>query len=86
LRSRRDGGFVEFEVGALGGAVDAEEQAVAFDRFSPLRPPTGLTTGLELYKVRRLAELQHGRVWVADGPRDEARFAFALPLAHRAGG
>jgi signal transduction histidine kinase len=86
LRIRRDGGFVEFEVGDHGGAVDADEQAVAFDRFSPLRPRTGLTTGLELYKVRRLAELQRGRVWVADGPGDEARFGFSLPLAHQTGG
>ncbi len=86
LRIRRTGGFVEFEVGDHGGAVEADEQAVAFDRFSPLRPRTGLTTGLELYKVRRLAELQRGRVWVADGPGDEARFGFALPLAHHAGG
>ena len=86
LRIRRTGGFVEFEVGDHGGAVEADEQAVAFDRFSPLRPRTGLTTGLELYKVRRLAELQRGRVWVADGPGDEARFGFSLPLAHHAGG
>jgi signal transduction histidine kinase len=83
---RQIGGFVEFEVGDRGGAVEAEEQAVAFDRFSPLQPRTGLTTGLELYKVRRLAELQHGRVWIADGAGDEARFGFALPLAHHAAG
>jgi signal transduction histidine kinase len=86
LRIRLNGGFVEFEVGDHGGGVEADEQAVAFDRFSPLRPRTGLTTGLELYKVRCLAELQHGRVWVADGPGAEARFGFALPLAHHAGG
>jgi signal transduction histidine kinase len=86
LRIRRDGGFVEFEVSDHGGAVDTDEQAVAFDRFSPLRPRTGVTTGLEFYKVRRLAELQRGRVWVADGPGDEARFGFSLPLAHQTGG
>ena len=83
LRIRLNGGFVEFEVGDHGGAVEADEQAVAFDRFSPLRPRTGLTTGLELYKVRRLAELQRGRAWVANGPSDEARFGFSLPLAHQ---
>lgn len=81
LYLRRISGFVEFEVGDHGGGVEADERAIAFDRFSPLQPRTGLTTGLELYKVRRLAELQHGRVWVADGPGDEARFGFALPLA-----
>ena len=79
-------GFVQFEVGDHGGGVEAEERAVAFDRFSTLQPRTGLTTGLELYKVRRLAELQHGRVWIDDGPGDEARFGFALPRAHHAGG
>ena len=86
LHVRRISGFVEFEVGDHGGAVDVDEQAVAFDRFSPNRPRTGLTTGLELYKVRRLAELQCGRVWVADGPGDEARFGFSLPLAYQTRG
>ncbi len=81
LHVRRMSGFVEFEVGDHGGGVEPQERAVAFDRFSPLQPRTGLTTGLELYKVRRLAELQRGRVWVADEPGDEARFGFALPLA-----
>jgi signal transduction histidine kinase len=86
LHVRRISGFVEFEVGDPGGAVEADEQAVAFDRFSPLRPRTGLTTGLELYKVRRLAELQRGRVWLANGPGDETRFGFSLPLAHQTRG
>jgi len=85
LHVRRISSFVQFEVGDHGGAVEEEERAVAFDRFSPLRPRTGLTTGLELYKVLRLAELQRGRVWVSEGPGDEARFGFALPLAHHAG-
>jgi len=74
-------GFIEVETGDPGGEVDDDERAVAFDRFSALQPRTGLTTGLELYKVRRLAELQHGRVWVGEGPAGEGRFGFALPLA-----
>jgi len=81
VRIRLISGFVEFEVGDPGGSVDPEERALAFERFSRLQPRTGLTTGLELYKVRRLAELQHGRVWVGDGPGEEAVFGFALPLA-----
>jgi signal transduction histidine kinase len=85
LHVHRISGFVEFEVADHGGAIEADEQAVAFDRFSPSRPRTGLTTGLELYKVRRLAELQRGRVWLANGPDDEARFGFSLPLAHQTG-
>ena len=40
LRIRRNGGFIEFEVWDHGGAVEADEQAIAFDRFSPLRPRT----------------------------------------------
>jgi signal transduction histidine kinase len=83
LHVLRASGFVQIEVGDLGGDIDKEERERAFDRFSPLQPRTGLTTGLELYKVRRLAELQHGRVWIGDRP-GEARFGFALPLA-RAG-
>jgi hypothetical protein len=31
--------------------------------------------------VRRLAELQHGRVWIGEGPDGEGLFGFALPLA-----
>jgi len=81
VRVRRISGFVEFEVGDPGGGVGPEERAVAFEPFSTLQPRTGLTTGLELYKVRRLAELQRGRVWVDDGPGEEALFGFALPLA-----
>ena len=79
--------FLQRQPGELGSGVGNHDvqQIGSGDRFSPLRPRTGLTTGLELYKVRRLAELQHGRVWVADGPGDEARFGFALPLAHHAG-
>jgi hypothetical protein len=50
LHVRRISGFVEFEVADHGGAIEADEQAVAFDRFSPNRPRTGPTTGLELYK------------------------------------
>jgi len=83
LRVRRVSGFIEVETGDPGGEVGEDERAVAFERFSALQPRTGLTTGLELYKVRRLAELQHGRVWVGKGPPGEARFGFALPLARR---
>jgi signal transduction histidine kinase len=81
LHVRRVSGFVQIEVGDLGGDIGDEEREGAFERFSSLQPRTGLTTGLELYKVRRLAELQHGRVWIGDGPGKEARFGFALPLA-----
>jgi signal transduction histidine kinase len=84
LRVRRVSGFIEVETGDPGGEVGEDERAVAFERFSALQPRTGLTTGLELYKVRRLAELQHGRVWVGEGPDEEARFGFALPLARHA--
>jgi signal transduction histidine kinase len=84
LRVRRVSGFIEVETGDPGGEVGEDERAVAFERFSALQPRTGLTTGLELYKVRRLAELQHGRAWVAEGPDREARFGFALPLARHA--
>jgi len=81
LRVRRVSGFIEIEAGDPGGDIGEEERALAFERFSPLEPRTGLTTGLELYKVRRLAELQHGRVWIGEGPDGEALFGFALPLA-----
>jgi signal transduction histidine kinase len=81
LYVRSLGSFVQLEVADGGGRVDVGERAEAFEPFSSLQPRTGLTTGLELYKVRRLAELQRGQVWIDDGPGDEARFGFALPLA-----
>ena len=80
----RAGGFVRIEVGDLGGDLSEQERAGAFDAFSRLQPRTGLTTGLELYKVRRLAELQRGHVWVDDAADAETRFGFALPLAQPA--
>jgi signal transduction histidine kinase len=82
--AERVGGFVRIEVSDSGGDLSEQERAGAFDAFSRLEPRTGLTTGLELYKVRRLAELQRGHVWVDDAIGGETRFGFALPLAHPA--
>jgi signal transduction histidine kinase len=81
LSVRSIGGFVQVEVADPGGRVEESDRTEAFEPFSSLQPRTGLTTGLELYKVRRLAELQRGQVWIDDGPGDQARFGFALPLA-----
>lgn len=81
LRVRRGTWAVAFEVGDGGGKLDEADTRAAFDAFSSVVPRTGLTTGLELYKVRRLAELHLGRVWAANGDAGEALFAFALPLA-----
>jgi signal transduction histidine kinase len=75
------GAFLRVEVSDRGGDLSEQERARAFDAFSPLEPRTGLTTGLELYKVRRLAQLQRGHVWVDDIEGGETRFGFALPLA-----
>jgi signal transduction histidine kinase len=81
IHVERSTGYVEIEVGDHGGALDEEELRVAFDAFSTLTPRTGLSTGLELYKVRRLAELQKGHVWARNTPNGETGFGFALPLA-----
>jgi signal transduction histidine kinase len=81
---QRVSGFVRIEVSDHGGDLSENERAGAFDAFSHLQPRTGLSTGLELYKVRRLAELQRGHVWVDDETGGETRFGFALPVAHRA--
>jgi K+-sensing histidine kinase KdpD len=81
LRVRRGSWAIAFEVSDGGGALDEGDTRAAFDAFSSVIPRTGLTTGLELYKVRRLAELHLGRVWAANGDGGEALFGFALPLA-----
>jgi signal transduction histidine kinase len=78
---RSASGLVEIEVGDRGETLDEKEAEAAFDAFSRVTPRTGLTTGLELYKVRRLAELQNGRVWVRSESSVEVRFGFALPIA-----
>jgi signal transduction histidine kinase len=83
--ARREKDFALIEVCDQAGPVADDDRAAAFERFSPLEPPGGRTTGLELYKVRRLAELQGGRVWLENGTSGEVRFGFALPLA-RGGG
>jgi signal transduction histidine kinase len=81
IHTQREGAFARIEIEDDGGELRDVERATAFERFSPLEPKSGRTTGLELYKVRRLVELHGGRVWAETGTPGTSRFGFTLPLA-----
>jgi signal transduction histidine kinase len=81
LEARVEADFARVEIGDAGPPLSDEERASAFDRFSALVPAGGRTTGLELYKTRRLVELQGGQVWAGSDDSGQTRFGFALPLA-----
>jgi signal transduction histidine kinase len=81
LEARVEDDFARVEIRDDGTPLSDEERASAFDRFSALVPAGGRTTGLELYKARRLVELQGGRVWAESDDSGQTRFGFALPLA-----
>jgi signal transduction histidine kinase len=82
---RTDDGFAAVTVSDNGVALTNEQIARAFDRLAPIEVPGHpeiRSSGLELYKVRRLVELQGGAVTAESGPgRRGSRFTFTLPLA-----
>ena len=66
-----------------GPGMTPEQLAAAFER---LRVPdwsrhVAGATGLELYKVRRLVELQGGTISATNRPRVGSTFTFSLPVA-----
>ena len=85
LAAREAGEQVELEVADSGVGFDPAEAPRLFEKF--YRPGdellrTSRGTGLGLYLVRRLVELERGRVSAAsDGPGRGARFTVAWPRA-----
>jgi signal transduction histidine kinase len=79
---RSEADVVTVAISDSGPGVSEEELAVAFERD---RPPTAVdhsdvrSSGLELYKVRRLVELHGGSVKAESGPGRGSTFRFSLP-------
>jgi signal transduction histidine kinase len=65
-----------------GPGLSEEELAGAFERHSPSRAierSEVRSTGLELYKIRRLVELHGGAVTAERRPEGGSTFSFTLP-------
>jgi signal transduction histidine kinase len=84
IDGRNAGDAVTVSVSDGGPGLSDEELAAAFERH---RPSTGIersevrSTGLELYKVRRLVELHGGAVTAESRPGRGSTFSFTLPRA-----
>ena len=85
---RNDGDHVAVSVSDPGPGLEEDELALAFERHrrgvmsdrSELR-----SSGLELYNVRRLLELQHGSIDARPAAGGGSTFTFTLPRAHPGG-
>jgi signal transduction histidine kinase len=76
---------VRLEVQDEGPGLSAEDQGKLFEKFQRLGPrPTGgeASTGLGLYIVKKLVELQGGEIGVASEPERGSTFAVTFPKAH----
>lgn len=84
VAGQSDGDAVRVSVTDSGPGLGEEELAAAFERH---RPSSAVdrselrSSGLELYKARRLVELHGGDVKAASRPGHGATFSFTLPRA-----
>lgn len=77
-------GFATVSVSDEGRGLTEEQLAALFERFSPIDVPGRpdiRSTGLELYKVRRLVELHGGSIRAESKPGKGSTLTFTLPLA-----
>lgn len=84
VAGRNDGDAVSVSVSDTGPGLEVEDLAVAFDRDRPGAATARSelrSSGLELYKVRRLVELQGGAVGAKSTPGAGSTFEFTLPRA-----
>jgi signal transduction histidine kinase len=80
IRARRANGRLRIEVCDAGPGVPAELHERMFERFTRAATASGTPgTGLGLFIVRRLVELQGGRVWYVDVAGTGACFVVELP-------
>jgi signal transduction histidine kinase len=80
IAASADADSASISVSDNGSGLTAEQLAAAFERLPAGHPGPG-QTGLELYKVRRLIELQGGTISVTSRPGEGSTFTFILPLA-----
>jgi signal transduction histidine kinase len=79
LRARRVGGMVRIEMRDEGDGVPPELREHVFDRFARAPGTSVGGTGLGLFIVRRLAEVQGGRAWYE--PVEPTGACFVVELA-----
>lgn len=81
---QKEAGYAEVSVSDHGLGLTEEELETVFERFAPIElrdHPEIRSTGLELYKVRRLVELHGGSVAAESEPGKGSTFRFRIPLA-----
>ena len=86
IQIRTEEDFAAVSVSDHGVGVAPERLAAAFERFPPIElvERGGVrSTGLELYKVRRLVELHGGTVSAESGRDAGLTITFRIPLAPR---
>ena len=79
IRVNRDGDRATVTVADQGQGIDAEQQAVVFEKFERLGRTDSGGSGLGLYIARRLARAMDGDLTVDSAPGQGARFTLSLP-------
>ncbi len=84
VTAREEKEFAEVDVSFDGMEIGEDALGRLFERFAPLelpRRPDLRSTGLELYKARRLVELHGGSIAAASEPGRGTTFTFTIPVA-----
>ncbi|WP_137871453.1 HAMP domain-containing sensor histidine kinase [Sphingopyxis sp. 2PD] len=79
IRVDREGDRAMVTVADQGQGIDAEQQAVVFEKFERLGRTDSGGSGLGLYIARRLARAMDGDLTVDSAPGQGARFTLSLP-------
>jgi hypothetical protein len=79
IRVDREGTRAMVTVADQGQGIDAEQQAVVFEKFERLGRTDSGGSGLGLYIARRLARAMDGELTVDSAPGQGARFTLSLP-------
>jgi hypothetical protein len=79
IRVDREGDRAMVTVADQGQGIDAEQQAVVFEKFERLGRTDSGGSGLGLYIARRLARAMDGDLTVDSAPGQGARFTLSVP-------
>ncbi|WP_447762370.1 sensor histidine kinase [Sphingopyxis panaciterrae] len=79
IRVDREGDRAMVTVADQGQGIDADQQAVVFEKFERLGRTDSGGSGLGLYIARRLARAMDGELTVESAPGQGARFTLSLP-------
>lgn len=79
IRVDREGDHATVTVADQGQGIDAEQQAVVFEKFERLGRTDSGGSGLGLYIARRLARAMDGDLTVDSAPGQGARFTLSIP-------